>query len=163
MIRIFNLAAVHSAATPVGSIMAFVLMNRYGRKMAILISIMPLILGWILIALAPSHLIILTGRIVAGIGVGILSPVAQVLLAEISSPNIRGLLIGVPFVSYSMGILVVYGLGSFLDWRIVAWSGLVFPIMSFILLVFTPESPTWLASKGHFEKAKKGEFFEILF
>ncbi|CAO1314642.1 unnamed protein product [Diamesa tonsa] len=148
-------AAVHSAATPVGSIMAFVLMNRYGRKMAILISIMPLIIGWILIALAPSHLVILSGRIVAGIGVGILSPVAQVLLAEISSPNIRGLLVGVPFVSYSMGILVVYGLGAFLDWRIVAWCGLLLPVLSFVLLVFTPESPTWLASKGQYEKAKK--------
>lgn len=149
---------MHSAATPVGSIMAFILMNRYGRKMAILISIIPLIAGWILIAVAPSHSIILTGRIVAGIGVGILSPVAQVLLAEISAPNIRGLLIGVPFVAYSMGILVVYGLGSFLDWRLVAWSGLVLPVLAFVLLIFTPESPTWLASKGHFEKAKKGEF-----
>ncbi|CAO1372341.1 unnamed protein product [Diamesa serratosioi] len=148
-------AAVHSAATPVGSIMAFVLMNRFGRKMAILISIMPLILGWILIALAPSYMFILSGRIVAGIGVGILSPVAQVLLAEISSPHIRGLLVGVPFVSYSMGILLVYGLGAILDWRIVAWSGLVLPVLSFIFLVFTPESPTWLASKGHYEKAQK--------
>ena len=154
---------MHSAATPVGSIMAFVLMNRYGRKMAILISVFPLIIGWILIALAPSHWVILAGRIVAGIGVGILSPVAQVLLAEISSPNIRGLLIGVPFVSYSMGILVVYGLGAFLDWRIVAWCGLVLPLLSFVLLIFTPESPTWLASIGQYEKAKKGEFEPILF
>lgn len=158
LICLFESAAVHSAATPVGSIMAFVLMNRFGRKMAILISIMPLILGWILIALAPSYMFILGGRIVAGIGVGILSPVAQVLLSEISSPHIRGLLIGVPFVSYSMGILVVYGLGTFLDWRIVAWSGLVLPILSFIFLIFTPESPTWLASKGQLENAKKGEF-----
>jgi hypothetical protein len=37
------------------------------------------------------------------------------------------MLVGVPFVSYSSGILLVYALGSFLHWRMTAWCGLLLP------------------------------------
>lgn len=82
----------------------------------------------------------------------------QILLAEISQPNLRGMLIGVPFVSYSCGILIVYGLGSLLDWRTVAWCGLLLPVFSFIAIILGPESPTWLARMGYYDKASKGKF-----
>lgn len=32
-----------------------------------------------------------------------------------------GMLVGVPFVAYSSGILIVYALGSLLHWRLVSW------------------------------------------
>jgi hypothetical protein len=66
-------------------------------------------------------------------------------------------LVGIPFVSYSCGILMVYGLGSLLDWRMVAWCGVMMPIFSFIAIALAPESPNWLARKGYYERARKGE------
>lgn len=69
----------------------------------------------------------------------------------------KGTLIGIPFVAYSCGILLVYGLGSILHWRMVAWCGIMMPIFSFIAIAFAPESPTWLAKKGYYDKAKKGK------
>lgn len=84
----------------------------------------------------------------------------QILLAEISQPNLRGMLIGVPFVSYSCGILIVYGLGSLLDWRTVAWCGLLLPVFSFIAIILGPESPTWLARMGYYDKASKGNIIK---
>jgi Sugar (and other) transporter len=68
-----------------------------------------------------------------------------------------GMLVGVPFVSYSSGILLVYALGSLLHWRMAAWCGLVLPMLSFMAILAAPESPTWLARKGYYDKARKGK------
>ena len=59
-------------------------------------------------------------------------------------------------MSYSFGILFVYGLGSFFSWKTVAWCGVVLPVFSFAAIALAPESPNWLAKKGYYEKAKKG-------
>jgi hypothetical protein len=50
----------------------------------------------------------------------------------------------------------VYGFGSILHWRIVAWCSIIMPILSFFAIALAPESPNWLARKGYYEKAKKG-------
>lgn len=81
--------------------------------------------------------------------------VFQILIAEIAIPKIRGILIGAPFVSYSLGILFVYALGSKLHWRIVAWCGNILPILSGIAIFFIPESPIWLARNNQIDLAQK--------
>jgi Sugar (and other) transporter len=53
-------------------------MDKFGRRPALMISILPLVLGWILLATASSHFMIIFGRIVAGIAVGICGAPAQV-------------------------------------------------------------------------------------
>lgn len=53
-------------------------MDTYGRKNALLLSVAPLIVGWSSIALAETHMMILLGRIICGIAVGLMSAPAQV-------------------------------------------------------------------------------------
>lgn len=77
----------------------------------------------------------------------------QVYLGEISEPRLRGLLIGTPFVAYSLGVLYVYALGGALPWRSVAFLSVVLPALAFVALCFSPESPTWLARRGRFHEA----------
>lgn len=45
-------ASIHSAATPLGSLLSGLLMDRCGRRVAVQLSVLPLIAGWILIAAA---------------------------------------------------------------------------------------------------------------
>lgn len=79
----------------------------------------------------------------------------QVYLAECAEPGIRGLLVGLPTVAYSCGILLTYSLGAFLHWRTVAWVSIAPPAVALIAMLFVPESPSWLARKGHVDKAQK--------
>lgn len=67
----------------------------------------------------------------------------------------RGMLIGAPFVSYSLGILLVYSLGAIFHWRHVAWGGTALPMISFVALLLAYESPVWLARNGFLAKAEK--------
>ncbi len=79
------IASIHSAATPIGSLISGLVMNQYGRKFSLLFSILPLVSGWIIIGLSQSHQIILLGRIICGISVGLLAAPAQVHLNKNSS------------------------------------------------------------------------------
>lgn len=55
-------------------------MDRFGRKCSLMISTVPMVLGWILIAVAPTHPVLLTGRVLAGISVGLMAAPAQVFI-----------------------------------------------------------------------------------
>lgn len=76
-VRLFS-ASIHSAATPVGSLLSGLLMDRFGRKIALQIASTPLIFGWILIAFSTNHPLLLVGRMVAGISAGLTAAAGQV-------------------------------------------------------------------------------------
>lgn len=147
------IASIHSAATPLGSMISGPVMEAIGRRRTLQVSTLPLVLGWILIGSAGQHALLLLGRIICGFAVGLMAAPSQVYLGEISEPRLRGLLIGTPFVAYSLGVLYVYALGGSLPWRSVAHLCTVLPALALLVLCFSPESPTWLARKGRFHEA----------
>lgn len=65
------------------------------------------------------------------------------------------MLINFSYVSYSVGILVVYALGAYLNWRTVAMCCIVLPIISFLMIFASPESPMWLIRNGRRQQAAK--------
>lgn len=46
-------------------------------------------------------------------------------------------------------------LGTFLTWRITSLINAAISVVGFVLLLFAPESPSWLAKKGWLEKAER--------
>lgn len=149
------IASVHSLATPVGAIMSGSCADMFGRRKTLLYSVIPIISGWCLIALSKSYYMILVGRFITGSAVGVLGAPAQIYIAETAEPNLRSLLIGAPAFSYTNGILLIYILGSSLEWRLVAWLSLVLPVLAAVALFLIPETPSWLVRNNHSEKALK--------
>ena len=112
--------------------------------------------------------LLITGRIIAGFGVGIASTVVPVYQAEIAPPEIRGRVISLQQWAITWGILVQYFIqygASFVDggpknprqgtaaFRI-PWA--IQTIPAFILffgLFFFPKSPRWLAGQDRWEEA----------
>ena len=57
-------------------------------------------------------------------------------------------------ISITLGILTIYTLGTFIQWRICAWISLTIPMLALILIgIFVPESPLWLVEKGFIDLA----------
>jgi predicted MFS family arabinose efflux permease len=54
------------------------MMDRWGRRRVLQICVFPLTLGWVMIAVARSHAVILAGRIMAGLAVGLSAAPGQV-------------------------------------------------------------------------------------
>lgn len=149
------LASIASMATPAGCILTGHLMDIIGRKKAILITQVPVILGWLLIASATNVPMIYCGRMLTGLGSGMVGAPARVYTSEVTQPHLRGMLGALAAVGISSGVLFQYTMGSFLSWHILSYICALFPLLAFVLMVIMPESPNFLVSKEKSEKARK--------
>ncbi len=69
-------------------------------------------------------------------------------VAECSAPEVRGFLGSFPAMFMAFGISATYLVGAFVKWDILSYVCIVAPLLGGILMMFMPESPVWLASKG---------------
>lgn len=139
----------------VGCLIGGVSVEKFGRKKAHLILSVPLLLGWIFIYFAVNLEMLLFGRILGGLSVGLMGPACSVYLSEMSDPKYRGLFLGTPSMALSIGILIIHIIGTFLSWRVTALVSCSVPLLCYLLMSIVPESPSWLLAKNRFDDAAK--------
>lgn len=120
-----NIASWVSSIPPFGalfgSLVAFPLMHKIGRKYTVMLTSPVWVTAWILIATAEDWKVLLIARMLSGFGAGLTLPSAQIYVSECSDPKIRGVIGSLPSLSMSAGILVIYVLGKYVEWRTLAW------------------------------------------
>ncbi|PWZ17113.1 Sugar transporter ERD6-like 6 [Zea mays] len=129
----------------VGAIASGQMAEYVGRKGSLMIAAIPNVIGWLAISFAKDSSFLYMGRLLEGFGVGIISYVVPVYIAEISPQNMRGALGSVNQLSVTLGIMFAYLLGLFVPWRLLAVIGTLPCIVLIPGLFFIPESPRWLA------------------
>jgi Sugar (and other) transporter. len=75
-------ASLSSITTPIGCILSGYLMDLIGRKRTLIITEIPLILGWILISTSRAVETIYVGRLLVGLGSGMVGAPARVYTGE---------------------------------------------------------------------------------
>ncbi|KAG4140253.1 hypothetical protein ERO13_D06G006651v2 [Gossypium hirsutum] len=115
---------------------------------SLMIAAIPNIIGWLAISFARDSSFLYMGRLLEGFGVGIISYTVPVYIAEIAPQNLRGSLGSVNQLSVTLGIMLAYLLGLFVEWRILAVLGILPCTILIPGLFFIPESPRWLAKMG---------------
>ncbi|CAL1383698.1 unnamed protein product [Linum trigynum] len=105
-------------------------------------------IGWLAIALATSSWWLDMGRLSTGIGVGFLTYVVPIYVAEVTPKDSRGAFSYASQLLINFGCSVVFLVGNFVSWRTLALIGLVPGILQLVGLFFIPESPRWLAKVG---------------
>ncbi|KAJ7957751.1 Sugar transporter ERD6-like 6, partial [Quillaja saponaria] len=136
----------------VGAIASGQIAEYIGRKGALMIAAIPNIIGWLAISFAKDSSFLNMGRLLEGFGVGIISYTVPVYIAEIAPQNLRGSLGSVNQLSVTIGIMLAYLLGLFVQWRILAVLGILPCTILIPGLFFIPESPRWLAKMGMTEE-----------
>ncbi|OAY50721.1 sugar transporter ERD6-like 6 [Manihot esculenta] len=132
----------------VGAIASGQIAEYIGRKGSLMIAAIPNIIGWLAISFAKDASFLYMGRLLEGFGVGIISYTVPVYIAEIAPQNLRGALGSVNQLSVTIGIMLAYLLGLFVQWRILAVLGILPCVVLIPGLFFIPESPRWLAKMG---------------
>lgn len=159
----------------VGVSFAGALSDRFGRKKVLLLSSLLFLASTIGCTVAPTHLVLTLSRLVAGTGIGVASMLAPLYISEIAPAAYRGRLVALYQLAITLGILCAYfsnalvlGISErstfsagLLQWiyKDEIWRGMfasmTVPNLAFLLLLlFIPESPRWLISKGFTEKAR---------
>ncbi|XP_020398053.1 sugar transporter ERD6-like 6 [Zea mays] len=129
----------------VGAIASGQMAKYIGRRGSLIIAAVPNIMGWLAISFAKHTSFLYMGRLLEGFGVGVISYVVPVYIAEISPQNMRGALGAVNPLSATFGVMFVYVLGLFFPWRLLALIGTLPCLFLIPGLFFIPESPRWLA------------------
>ncbi len=133
------------------------LCDLWGRKKLIIAASIIFIVGVILVGMATDYVSILSGRLIQGIGIGIVTIAIPLYLAEAVPAHIRGQALCAFQLLLTAGILIASLIGWLLtatgNWRGMFFSAMVPAILLFAGSLFLPESPRWLSMKGNFEKA----------
>ncbi|XP_015270394.1 PREDICTED: solute carrier family 2, facilitated glucose transporter member 6, partial [Gekko japonicus] len=145
--------SVFTLGTAAGGLGTMYFNDCLGRKLSIMFSAVPSVLGYLLMGSAQEVWMLLVGRLLTGFAGGVTSASIPVYISEISHPGVRGALGSCPQVMAVLGALVLYALGLVLDWRWLAVAGEVPVLLMVVLLCFMPESPRFLISKGKEEEA----------
>ena len=99
----------------VGSALSSILLNFLGRKNSILLSGFIFFSSFLMIGLADftgsRDGLVLAGRAISGLGVGLGVPSTSIYIAETSSPDLRGKLSSLPALFLAFGVLLGYLLG----------------------------------------------------
>ncbi|CAM8973061.1 unnamed protein product [Rhodiola kirilowii] len=132
----------------IGAIASGQMAEYIGRKGSLMIAAIPNILGWLAISVAKDSSFLYMGRLLEGFGVGIISYTVPVYIAEIAPQNMRGSLGSINQLAVTIGIMLAYFLGLFVNWRVLAVIGIVPCTLLIPGLFFIPESPRWLAKMG---------------
>lgn len=140
-----------------GAILSGYLADHLGRKKILLIDAIIFIFGTLATAISGTINLIIAGRIIVGIAIGIASYVAPLYISEISPAKYRGGLVSLNQLAITIGILISYIVDYFFaphaQWRWMFAAGIIPAIIFFIGMLFLPDSPRWIANKGHAQKA----------
>ncbi|GAA6054800.1 hypothetical protein JCM3770_007441 [Rhodotorula araucariae] len=149
-----------------GAIFALMFGDRLGRRKMMFAGAVILILGVIIQitafrgSWAGGQFII--GRIVTGLGTGFETSTIPTWHAECAKAHSRGFAVFIEAAMISTGTMVSYWVDfgfSYLDssvsWRVPIALQCIFAIGLILLLIWLPESPRWLISKGHMTEGQR--------
>ncbi|CAH2096827.1 unnamed protein product [Euphydryas editha] len=134
--------------------------SKIGRKWGLMSATIPLFIGWIMIAVATSIPLLYAARIIWGVAVGMLFTITPMYCGEIATDDSRGALGSFLQAFITLGYLLIYVVGPFVSYYVVAYVGLAFVAIFAITFFFMPESPTYYLLKDDREGA--AECLEVL-
>ena len=161
-LSIFEKAAIVSAilaGATVGAGAAGPMADRYGRRFAISLAAVLFGIGSVISALAPDVAVLVVGRIIVGLGVGVASTAAPVYISEVAPADLRGALTTMFQLAVTAGFLLSFlvdlALAPDEAWRWMLAIAILPATLLGLAMLLVPHSPRWLAGKGRVDEARE--------
>ncbi|MFJ5222483.1 sugar porter family MFS transporter [Streptomyces sp. NPDC088400] len=139
------------------------LSDRYGRKRTILGLAVLFFVGALGTALAPGLTVMVLFRTLLGLAVGGASATVPVFIAELAPAEHRGrlvtqnelMIVTGQMLAYTSNAIMANTVGEHGVWRWMLAIATVPAVLLWFGMLFVPESPRWLASRGRFDEAAR--------
>ncbi|PMD67600.1 general substrate transporter [Hyaloscypha bicolor E] len=158
-----NVVSLLTAGCFFGAIFASVANDKLGRKRSLLGFTVVFLVGAVIQVTSLHHISqVYVGRFVAGLGIGGMSSITPIYVAENCPPEVRGRITGLFQEFLVIGSTFAYWLNygvslhlkpSTSQWRIPVGIQIVPGGLLFLGLIFLKESPRWLVKQGRYEEA----------
>jgi sugar porter (SP) family MFS transporter len=130
----------------------------FGRRFMLLITALIFVAGALLCAAAPSLDVLVIGRLIVGLGIGLSCSTVPIYISEVSPPQARGWQVSLFQLAITIGILAAY-LADYIfsssgSWRWMLGLAFVPGAILGLGMIYMPESPRWLAEHGQNELAR---------
>ncbi|HEU0217955.1 MAG TPA: sugar porter family MFS transporter [Stellaceae bacterium] len=150
--------AIVLAGAMIGSATAGYLSDRFGRRRVILAAALLFIVGAVFSAIAIDLTLLIGGRFLVGLAIGVASMLTPLYLAEIAPARDRGAIVSLNQLCITIGILVSYIVCFALayapqGWRWMLGIGALPGAILAVGMLVLPESPRWLAGHGRVQEA----------
>ncbi|EXJ86564.1 MFS transporter, SP family, sugar:H+ symporter [Capronia epimyces CBS 606.96] len=159
------IVALLSIGTLIGALVAAPIADLIGRRLSVTFWCIIFCVGNIVMISSDHHWYqMMMGRWNAGLGVGALSLLVPMYMAETAPRHIRGALISTYQLFITLGIFFAscVNFGTYEhqrdnsgSWRIPMGVGFVWPIILGVGILFFPDTPRYLYRKGRVEEAKQ--------
>ncbi|MBD3426902.1 MAG: sugar porter family MFS transporter [Candidatus Omnitrophica bacterium] len=143
----------------IGAALSGQVSDTFGRKRVIIATAVIFTLGSIVTAMAPGVSLLIAGRLVIGVAIGIASFAVPLYISEISPARARGALVSLNQLAITVGIVLSYVVDFLLagqkSWRGMFALGVVPAAILGIGIFFLPASPRWLMSRSLVHRARE--------
>ncbi|RDW68791.1 uncharacterized protein DSM5745_08551 [Aspergillus mulundensis] len=143
-----------------GSLVAGLIADTYGRRIAIWASAAISVLGAVIQAAAVHISMFIIGRVIIGVGLAVAATATPTFVAEVARPGYRAFALGMYYSCWGVGTLlatgVCYATNSWPNnwaWRLPSLLQIVPAFFAAAIVAFVPESPRWLVSRGRAAEA----------
>lgn len=142
----------------VGAALAGYCADRFGRKPTILLSSAVFTAGAVLMGASTSYELLVVGRCVVGLAIGVASMVIPIYLAETAPTHHRGTIVTVNnlFITggqFISGVIDGAFSGVHEGWRLMLGLAAVPAVVQIIGFLFLPESPRWYVMRNRIPEA----------
>ncbi|OAJ34385.1 sugar porter family MFS transporter [Piscirickettsia salmonis] len=136
------------------------LADHFGRKNMMITAVAIFLVGVAVLATAHSYNLLLVGRLIQGIGIGIITIIIPLYLSEVAPKHLRGRGVCSFQVLLTAGILLANIIAYFfakagISWHMMFLSSGIPAVILATGLLFLPKSPRWLVFKGHIQQARQ--------
>nr|KJB70452.1 hypothetical protein B456_011G074000 [Gossypium raimondii] len=150
----------------VGSLFSGLIADGVGRRRALQLCALPMIIGASMSATAKSLWAMLLGRLFVGTGMGIGPAVAALYVTEVSPAYVRGTYGSFTQIATGLGLMGSLFIGFPAKaiegwWRICFWASVAPAAILALFMEFSVESPHWLFKRGRAADAE-AEFEKLL-
>jgi SP family galactose:H+ symporter-like MFS transporter len=146
------------AGAATGALLGGRFADLFGRRRLLIVTAIIFGLGALVCAAATSPAMLIVGRIVVGLGIGLASGTVPVYISEVSPADARGWQVSLFQLAITVGILLAYvvdyAFASIQGWRWMFGLAVVPAAIFGLGMAFLPESPRWLARGGHHVRAR---------
>ncbi|GAA0563837.1 sugar porter family MFS transporter [Chitinophaga japonensis] len=157
-----------------GAAISGMLSDRYGRKKLLMLSALLFLVSAAGTGAAHSFNGFIVYRIIGGVGIGLASNLSPMYIAEVTPAHLRGKYVSINQLTLVIGILaaqlfnwwiaepvpagaaddfILRSWNGQTGWRVMFWAELAPSVLFLLLLCWLPESPRWLATRQHMDRA----------